>query len=257
MMTVTVVGALPDGSTLSAVPLTVDGTAQPETMIVADDPLTVTYQPADCQAPVMVELSLSGLDLRLRHNGCATVVVERNADLMPNAGWTVSSDFILTTTPATFPQPVTPLVDGPGKGYDIATVVAEPESPTLANWLSALLSEVVGTAAQPRISATLGFRFAQYSGTDSAGTARTVYAVQPVTVSRTVVLGDDDGADVSLDGCATALADAFTAWANAKTVPTATGEFLITLCLFSVGRTAGTALLQLPNRHLALGEVTV
>ncbi|CBS89290.1 hypothetical protein [Azospirillum lipoferum] len=246
-------GTLP--GTLSALPLTADGTAQPATTVLGIEPLQIAYIPEDDAASVLVQVTLDGLDLRLYQNAVTEAYVTRNASLL--TGYTTEGSYVFVTATVAFPQPVAPYITGTGTGtgYNLAEVVATPVNATLANWLAALLSEVAGSAAHPRLALTLGYRFSQYTGTDAEGSIETIQAFQPVTLSRTVLLDTGSGGEVTVATFAQALADAFIGWQDSHPLDLHTGQLVVTLSLYSAQGSIGPALLQAPNLWLALAAI--
>ncbi|WP_029013365.1 hypothetical protein [Niveispirillum irakense] len=243
---------LPAGATLSAtVTNAATGTATAST---SGSSLSVTFTPVATNTPVDLQISIAGLDVRLFHNAQTSVYVTRNADLAGPSGGIIALDFILTTAEVEFPQPVAPVISGPSTGYDIASIVA-PADKSLGGWLDALLTEIAGTAADPRIAVVLGYRFALYKGKDATGVTQTAYATQPVTVSTTVQLTDVADSGLTIADYADNLADAFTQWAAAQPSPSESAEILVTVYLFAAATSASTTLIRLPNLYLSMANV--
>ncbi|MBP2312925.1 hypothetical protein [Azospirillum soli] len=244
---------LPVGTTMAATVL--NASDSPRSGNSSGGPLIITFHPAPGDTFVDLEITLSGLDVRLHHNASASAVVTRNSDVALTQEGTVMPDFILTTPEVAFPQPIAPLIVGPSSGYDIASIVKTADK-SLRGWLASLLTAIAGTAIEPRTALILGYRFAQYSGTDASGKAEIVYAVQPVTVSRTVVLADDTDGGVPLDEYADALAASFDRWVAQQPALDGDGQLVVTAYLFATVESASTALIQLPNLFLPLDKVS-
>ncbi len=248
-------------ASLAPAPLTITGDPQPGTSapVYTDTSVTVAYTPADPQAPLIAQIAIDQLPVLTQQSAWAGVKLARNADLM--SGFTTEPAFVYQTPDTAFPDEVTPFLQGPWSGFDIAQLTGMP-SGTLAEYLTSLLELmfVPGGAApnnNPLLAATLGYARPVFTGT-TAGTPQTASSVFPVAMTATETLactGPAGDGQIALADFAAGLAGRFTEWTSANPVDTASGRLVLAFTLFANTGGAAAALATLPNLTLALSQV--
>lgn len=254
LMTVKTLSSGPAAS-LAALPLLANGQPQPQTMVVSTSPdYVVSYQPVDPKAAVMVAIGLDGLDVRFVQSAQANIQVSRNVSFIP--GLTTNPCFVFQTPKLTFPTPVTPALEGPSQGIDIASIVQPPASGQLADWLNGLLTTTFGTAPNPQAQVRLGYEFPAFVG-QNQGVARSALAPSPYLMSRKISVNNNgqDG-DATPAGIASAMAQPYVAWASLNPLRKSDGFLTADLTLYSNFGQGNAALLHLPNLSLALNAIS-
>ncbi len=252
-LTVESTPTLPTGS-LSVRPYADAETLQPNVQVVRTDPLVVSYVPADPTAPVLVRVALKQLGRAVVQNACGEARVTRNAVLL--APFTTAPEYVLSTPPSRFPQPVSPIIVGPDEGYDVTEVGHPPASGLLADWLQMLFGATLDGAPSAEIGLSISYALRlgrKEGGVDQPGS---LSSTLPIFLVGVTSIDNGGGVGTPLAEFATAVAEAVVRWFRVTQPSMEDAQLVFDLTLRATVMTGGPALLRAPNLRLALDRIS-